>query len=383
MLRKILLISLGLMLCYTAVAQDTTDVKPKKTFWSYFGVTPLDDTVAVHKNGLFVTPLIYYSPDTRWGLGGAGAYVFHLKDKKDTTDFTRASYIRFLADYTMNKQTDVWMDWSVFTRKERYYFKGELRFRNFPDKFYGIGNNTPMSNQESYSYNLISFKFLALRKIYDKFFVGLDYHFENEFGFKHTTGGQLETGTITGYNGGIGSAFGFVSIYDTRDNVLNCYKGEFAEISTYFHNRVFGSTFSFAVVQGEFNKYWQIKPKHIIAWQTKTRFTFGDVPFLDMSFVGNEDMLRGYPKNRFRDNHFMGTQVEYRFPLFWRFGMTTFAGFGDVFSRPQDLSWRTTKYTVGAGFRFMVNSAERLNIRLDYGYGSQGGFFWFSVSEAF
>jgi outer membrane translocation and assembly module TamA len=102
-----------------------------------------------------------------------------------------------------------------------------------------------------------------------------------------------------------------------------------------------------------------------------------------MSIAGNEDMLRGYPKNRFRDNHFMGTQVEYRFPLFWRFGMTTFAGFGDVFSRPQDLSWRTTKYTVGAGLRFMVNSAERLNIRLDYGYGSQGGYFWFSVAEAF
>jgi hypothetical protein len=149
MLKKTLLISLGLMLCYTALAQDTTHVKPKKTFWSYFGVTPLDDTVAVHKNGLFVTPLIYYSPDTRWGFGGAGAYVFHLKDKKDTSDFTRASYVRFLADYTMNKQTDVWADWSIFTRQERYYFKGELRFRNFPDKFYGIGNNTPASNKES------------------------------------------------------------------------------------------------------------------------------------------------------------------------------------------------------------------------------------------
>jgi hypothetical protein len=383
MFLRVASIFFGLMLCLQVHAQDTTHVKREKTFWSYFGVTPLDDTVVVHKNGLFVTPLIYYSPDTRWGFGGAGAYVFHMKDKLDTNDYTRASYIRFLADYTMNRQTDVWMDWSVFTRKERYYYKGEFRFRNFPDKFYGIGNDTQFSDEEFYSYNLFSFKFLAMRKVYEKFFVGMDYHFSNEFGFKYTQGGQLETGTITGYRGGIGSALGFVSVFDTRDNVINAFSGEYAEFSSYFYSRALGGTFSFSVLEGEFRKFWQLKPKHILAFQTKARLTYGDVPFLDMSMVGNEDMLRGYPKNRFRDNHFMGTQVEYRFPLFWRFGMTTFAGFGDVFSRPQDLSWRTMKYTVGAGLRFMVNSAERLNIRVDYGYGSEGGYFYVSVAESF
>jgi hypothetical protein len=173
------LIIFGIILWFNSFAQDSTHVEKKKTFWSYFGVTPLDDTIVVHKNGLFVTPLLYYSPDTRWGFGGAGAYVFHMKDKEDPTDYTRASYIRFLADYTLNRQTDVWMDWSVFTRKERYYFKGEIRFRNFPDYYYGIGNNSPASNKEFYSYNLFSFKFLAMRKIYEKFFDGLDYNTSN------------------------------------------------------------------------------------------------------------------------------------------------------------------------------------------------------------
>ncbi len=383
MLNKTLLIVFGMMLSFASMAQDSTHVKPKKTFWSYFGVTPLHDTVVVHKNGLFVTPLLYYSPDTRWGFGGAGAYVFHMKDKKDTNDYTRASYIRFLADYTMNRQTDVWTDWSIFTRKERYYFKGEFRFRNFPDRFYGIGNNTLESQEEFYSYNLFSFKFLALRKIYEKFFIGLDYHFSQEFGFKHTPGGVLETGTITGYNGGLGSAFGLVSLFDTRDNVINPYSGHYGELSSYFYNPAFGSSFKFSLINTEFRKYWQVRPKHILAFQIKGRFSFGDVPFLDMSHIGNEDILRGYPKNRFRDQHMMATQLEYRFPLFWRFGMTAFTGFGDVFSRPQDLTWRTTKYTVGAGLRFLVNSAERINIRVDYGYGSQGGYFYFSVSEAF
>ena len=364
-------------------AQDSTIVKSKKNFLSYFGVTALDDTIASHKNGLFFTPVLYYSPDTRWGFGGAGVYAFHMKDKEDTLDFTRTSYVQFLADYTMNNQTDVWAYWSVFTRKERYYLKGEMRFRNFPDRFYGIGNASSKENEEFYSYNLLSFKSLFLKKVYQKFFVGFDYHFSKEYGFQLQEGGMLAAGNITGYKGGIGSAFGGVAVYDTRDNVLNTFSGATGELASYFYTPAFGSTFSFADINGQYAKFWQVRPKHILAWQTRARFTLGDTPFLDLSMVGNEDMLRGYPRNRFRDNHFVGTQLEYRFPLFWRLGMTTFAGAGDVFSSPQDLSWKNMKYSVGMGLRLLVNAAERVNIRLDYGYGREGGYFYFGIAEAF
>jgi hypothetical protein len=346
-------------------------------------VTPLDDTVVVHKSGFFFTPLLYYFPDTRWAFGGAGVYAFHLNDKEDTLDFTRTSYVQFLADYTQNRQTDLWTYWSVFTRKERYYLKGEMRFRNFPDRFYGIGNNTPKEALELYSYNLLSIKSLFLRRVYQKYFIGFDYNFSNEYGFKLTEGGVLENGTITGYIGGIGSALGVVGIYDIRDNVINTYKGAYAELASYFYSRYFGSTFSFMDINGTYLKFWQLRPKHILALQSRARFTFGNTPFLDLSVVGGDDLLRGYPRNRFRDNHFVGAQMEYRFPLFWRFGMVAFAGAGDVFSRPQDLSWRTTKYSLGLGLRILVNSAERVNLRIDYGIGSEGGYFYFAVAEAF
>jgi hypothetical protein len=379
----LLFLAFAWLCIFPLAAQDTLQHRKHPDFLKYFGVTPLDDTLEVHKNGLFFTPLIYYSPDTRWAFGGAGVYAFHLKDKLDITDYTRTSYIQFLADYTQNRQTDVWALWSIFTRKERYYLKGELRFRNFPDRFYGIGNTSNLENEERYSYNLFSFKSLFLKKVQDNFFLGFDYHFSSEYGFKLQEGGILETGEITGNNGGIGSALGVVAILDTRDNVINSYQGHYAEIASYYYTRYLGSTFSFTDVNGQFMKFWKIKPKHILAWQTRARLTFGDTPFLDLSTLGNDDLLRGYPKNRFRDKHFIGTQLEYRFPLFWRFGMTTFAGIGDVFERPQDLSWRNTKYSVGIGLRFLVNSSERVNIRLDYGYGREGGYFYFAVAEAF
>lgn len=364
-------------------AQEPKESKSKKSFWSYFGITPLGDTTSINKSGFFFSPIIYYTPDTRLGGGGAAVYSFHIQDKEDTLSFTRTSYIRLLANYTMNKQTDVWTDWNIFTRNENFLLKGEFRFRNFPDRFYGIGNNTSLLDEERYTYNLLSFKSLLLRKLRDNLFLGLDYHLESEYGFSHELGGQLGDGSIIGYNGGIGSAIGFVSIFDNRDNVLNAYKGQYAEISSYFYTKALGSTFSFSNLNLMYINYFQFRPKHIIAWQTKGRFTFGDVPFLDLSTLGSDDILRGYPKNRFRDNHFVGTQVEYRFPLFWRFGMAAFTGVGDIFSNPTNVSWNTLKYTVGAGLRFVVNSAERVNLRFDYGYGAEGGYFYFSVTEAF
>lgn len=347
------------------------------------GLSPLDDTLSSEKSGMFFLPLIYYTPDTRWAAGAAGVYYFRIAPKDSTEQETRTDFVQFLADYTQNKQLDVWGAWNIFTRNENYLLKGDLRFRNFPDRFYGIGNNTEKKNEEKYEYSLIQIKSLFLKKIKPGFFVGIDYQFEYEYNFSYTPGKTLETGSISGYKGGRGSALGLVTVLDTRDNVINAYKGKLFEISSYFFSNIIGSTFSFTLINIQYQQYWQIKPKHIIALQNKVRLGFGDVPFLDMSTLGNDDILRGYPKNRFRDNHFAGTQLEYRFPLFWRLGMVTFAGAGDVFNTTKDLSLSSIKYSIGSGLRFIVNPAERLNIRLDYGYGREGGYFYFMMAEAF
>lgn len=377
-LRDLLLLFI-IVNCLGLHAQES-EPKPKKRL---FGFRSLSDTTDEEKKGAFVLPLLYYTPDTRWAAGAAGVYYFKLGGKDSTEHETRVSNVQFLMDYTQNKQLDVWGQWNVFTRNENYLLKGELRYRNFPDRFYGIGNRSLKSNEEKYEYNLVSFKTLLLKKIYPAVFVGIDYHFEKEYGFKYTSGGNLENGTVPGYQGGVQSAIGVVAIFDSRDNVINSYKGSLLEVSSYFYSRTIGSTFNFTFVNGLYQKFWQVKRKHILALQAKARYGFGQVPFLDMSAVGNDDLLRGYPKNRFRDINFIGGQLEYRFPLFWRFGMVAFAGAGDVFSNHKDLSMEAVKYSIGAGLRFAVNPAERLNIRIDYGYGKEGGYFYFVVAESF
>ena len=327
------LLCMGLItVAFTAGAQ-THETSRKKRF---MGFVALDDTVTTEKSGTVAIPLLYFTPDTRWAFGGAGAHYFKLEPKEPSGVETRMSYIQFLADYTQNKQLDVWSIWNVFTPDEDYLLKGELRFRTFPDRFYELGNRSRVETEELYEYNLVSIKSLFMKKLLPGFFAGVDYHYEREFGFKYTEGGLLESGEITGYNGGTGSALGLVAVFDDRDNVINAYTGRLAEFSSYFYRPAFGSTFNFSVLNGLYQQYWEVKPKHVIAIQNRVRLSYGDVPFLDLSTLGNDDLLRGYPKNRFRDHHFAGSQVEYRFPLFWRLGFVAFAGVGDVFNDLSD-----------------------------------------------
>lgn len=128
----------------------------------------------------------------------------------------------------------------------------------------------------------MSFKTLFLKKIYPSVFVCVDYHFEQEYGFKYTPGEKLESGAVLGSSGGVQSAIGIVGIFDSRDNLINSYKGSLLEISSYFYSQNRGSTFNFTYVNELYQKFWQVKAKHIIALQAKVRYGFGEVPFLDV-----------------------------------------------------------------------------------------------------
>lgn len=342
-----------------------------------------EDSVS-KKEGIFILPLLYYTPDTRFAAGAMGVYYFRTGDtSSELGRKTRLSYIKLLADYTQNKQLDIWSSWNIFTNQEKYLFKGELRYRNFPDRYYGVGNNTPDANMETYSYDFVSAKLLGLKQIYNKMFVGLDYLITYQYNFKHSDNGELIKGTVPGYKGGVSSALGFVYTYDKRDNVVSAWEGYLFEVSSYYNNKVFGSNFDYATVNVTFNRYISLKPKHVLAINSVANFNSNGVPFIEMAKVGNDDILRGYARNRYRDLNYVAAQVEYRYPIWQRFGGVLFTGIGDVFGKTSDLQLNLLKYTYGAGLRFAINKKERLNVRFDYGWGRGEQSFYITLTEAF
>lgn len=358
--------------------------------------THAQDSIKPHESGVFVLPLIYYTPDTRWAAGAFVVYYFHFGEKLGKLDKkpypTRLSYVKFLADYTQNLQLDVWSSWNIFTRREAWLIKGEARYRIYPDRFYGIGNRTPNSAMERYEFDYTSLKLLTLKRIHpngwkSSIFVGPDIQYTYAWNMRVSPDGQLNEGLITGSRGGLNSGAGFVALMDSRDNVVNASRGFLLEASSYFFDPAFGGSFNYDNFNFIYNTYNRIfksrKRIHVLATNLVMNLNSGDVPFLNLATVGNDDLLRGYPRYRFRYHNFIGGQVEYRFPIKGRFGGVGFVGGGEVFNSINEISLGSLKYSYGGGLRFMVNRSERLNIRLDYGIGLGSQSFYISMTEAF
>ncbi len=332
------------------------------------------------KNGIIPVPLLYYTPDTRWAAGAFVVYYFKLKNKQGKE--TRLSYAKILGDYTQNNQLDFWASWNIFLRDEAYILKGEARYRNFPDQYYGIGNNTLLENGESYSYDLLDFTKMALRKVLPNTYLGADLRFTRYYNFTLHPEGMLAD-NITGNRGGNNTGVGIVFLHDSRDYVVNAKKGVFAEVSSYFYDTGFGSDFNYVNIKGNFSQYHEIWKNHIFAYQAVVNLNFGNPAFTNMARLGDDTILRGYAANRFRDNHMAAMQAEYRFPVWWRFGGTAFAGIGDVFGPNSETTWQNLKYGYGLGMRFALNKKERLNFRFDYAFGKENPTFYITVTEAF
>jgi len=372
------------------VAQDTirpgTDSANKARIYTLPLVEPKKSeslNPQAKKNGFLASPFIFFKPDTDLLFGGLGVYYFRLKTNDNFKQETRLSFVQTLFEYSLKDQMDIQLGANIFLPNESYIAKGFFRFKVFPDVFYGVGNDTPSENVEHYNHNIFIANTSLARKLSPGVFLGLEYRYANAYNidFDEPTSEVLDN--VTGINGGVNSGLGLIFTIDKRDNVINATKGYFLEFSKYVYAPKLGSSFSFSNVNFTFNKYFDLGKKQILATNTVANLNSGDPSFLFMAQAGGERILRSYPMNRFRDKNFIGTQVEYRRHLFWRFGMVGFAGLGDVFDTPDQFSWQRVKYSYGVGLRVMLNRQERLNFRLDYGIGRDSRSVYVTVTEAF
>lgn len=94
--------------------------------------------------------------------------------------------------------------------------------------------------------------------------------------------------------------------------------------------------------------------------------------------------MRGHYEGRYRDIDMLVTQAEYRVvPVWWRFGLVGFVGFGDVSDRLVHFRLDDTKYSVGWGIRYVLNRDEGITIRLDVGYCDDQSGVYLNILEAF
>jgi hypothetical protein len=95
------------------------------------------------------------------------------------------------------------------------------------------------------------------------------------------------------------------------------------------------------------------------------------VPFFLLPTLGGNDTLRGFRAYRFRGQHSILAQFEYRWEIWSAFDAALFYDAGKVAVRRSDLNFKSLEQDYGFGFRF--NTDNGIVVRIDAAFGSADG----------
>jgi outer membrane protein assembly factor BamA len=343
----------------------------------------------------YVLPVISASPETSLRIGAAGVFLF--RRKRMSAD-TQLSSIRVPISYTLNNQFKGKVDINYYSNGNKHIVIGRVQWFDFPLLFYGIGNNTSDLDEEIYTTQTFSTEITYLKLIIPFVYAGIGYSYAKSDIVKFEDNGLLaEPGLIPGNKGAITSGFNINIRYDSRDNNLGTASGLYVNMKISNYEPSWGSDYDFTRLDVDIRKFFLSFSKHVLAVQLVLANTWGNPSFETMALLGGKTIMRGHYIGRYRDNSLYAAQAEYRLPLGrsdWidsrekvpfmeRWVIVGFVGFGDVATSFESIELNKIKSSVGFGLRYLVLPKERINVRIDFGFGTQNPGLYFNIREAF
>lgn len=377
---KLLFILFFTGISLTCIAQREDNLV-KKVIRKAFSPT----TDSTRGASFMVLPAVSYAQETGLEIGIASTYDFYM----DKADFqSKTSNLMFIATVTTEKQKKINLTSDLWTKRNDYHIITDIRFRDWPFNFYGIGNKTWKADEDYLEQKLYRFKVDVEKKLAPKVYAGINANYDY-FKFSDVeTGGIFESPDIYGKSGGQFLALGVSALYDTRDVTTFTSKGFYVRAKYAYAPNFFGKeNYHGSQVEVDLRGYYSFSKKTSLATQGLYRGTYGhNVPFYAMRDLGGDMSMRGYYLGRYKDNNYATAQAELRYRFISRFGATGFIGTGSTFSKENKIRLVPS---YGGGVRYFFSLEHSSSIRLDYAFGEkragekrQSGFY-LSISEAF
>jgi hypothetical protein len=330
--------------------------------------------------GFVPIPVLGYAPETGFLLGGMGFLYWSPPNTEQSggsntvqTGLLYGTRGVFIAPFAVN----------LILANGRYKPDLSLFFGRGPSEFFGIGADTEARDKELYTALTAEAEADVLVRIAQDLYAGPVTEFLYQDITEREEGGALDTEDIDGSRGARAVGAGAKAIWDTRRPSLYPVSGRLLSVE--------GTAFPDAISRHDghfrwmldYREYWSPWAQHVLALQFLMEQSLGETPFHYLPTLGGQNILRGYPEGRFRAPLALQAQLEYRFPILWRFGGAVFGAVGQVAQSFDTLTADALPVSAGAGLRFTVDTEQHLNLRMDFAIGREGPLFYVSFMEAF
>lgn len=365
---------------------------------------------------LLLLPIIGSNPATGFMFGVGGQYAFKVPGSSLYSAFMGSAQV------TTKSQVLFLLKNNIYTKNNRFFLSGDWRYQIFSQDTWGLGTNSPVGGIIDYQYNIMGigttedslaqpmkFNFARLYqsvniKLAKGFYAGIGYNYDGYFKIvdqKLDTANSFITSHYA-YNTNYGfstdkyysSALNMNLIFDSRDNMINTYKGIYAMLSWRGGMKILGNKYSSNLFSFEWRSFHPLSksnPRHLLAFWLMGNFSkAGEFPYMILPATAYDQRgrsARGYTQGRFRGDNLVYAESEYRFPLSKPGGIlggVVFVNATTADNQYQDLKlFDSVKAGYGLGLRIMADKRSRTNLCVDYGFGHRSSGFYLAASETF
>lgn len=376
---------------FTVAQRDTDSQRDLNDILKYVftkNYKPVKTEIIGRKPLISFVPAVGYSLQTETAGTLTGNIVFRA------TPTSKISAITTSMGFTQRRQFTLPVVSTIWAKDDSYLFVGDTRFYVYPQSTYGLGSNSNIGDEQPMRYNLLRVSEVALKRIYDNFFLGIGYRLEKHWNISSkdpmdgAPSDYLQYGATTKSSS---SGISLNALFDSRDISVNASKGFYAAIQYYNYTKLLGSNGNWQSIVFDLRKYYRFPEgsDNVIAfWSYDWIVLRGRPPYLDLpstSWDTYSTTGRGYIQSRFRGAQMIYLETEYRFKITNNgvLGGVVFLN-GQSFSAAPGSKLESIQPGYGPGLRIKLNKASKTNLDIDYGFGRQGsnGLF-LTVGEVF
>jgi outer membrane translocation and assembly module TamA len=168
-------------------------------------------------------------------------------------------------------------------------------------------------------------------------------------------------------------------VYDSRDSNYFPLSGQYFRASWLNFAPAWGGDFSYNTTDTFYNYYAPLAPRAVLALRARLQTASEGAPFFDLPTLD----MRGFARDRYRDNYTLSLIAEGRCMFRPRWGAVVYVEAGRFASTLSTLKDGRTITTYGGGLRWQVTSSRDMNIGFDYAVSSDDSAAFIQVGERF